>query len=256
MIHPTALIDPAAELGEGVEVGPYSIIGAEVQIGPGTRIGPHVVIEGPTRIGADNQIFQFASIGAVPQDKKYAGEPTELVIGDRNVIRECCTFNRGTVQDKGKTVVGNDNWIMAYVHLAHDCIVGNHTIFANNTTLAGHVDIRDYAILGGFTLVHQFCVVGEYAFTGMGSALGKDLPPYTMATGAPAIPRGINTEGLRRNHFSPEAIQRIREAYKLLYRRHLPLQDALEAIESSYGEHDDIRGLLDFCRHSQRGLIR
>lgn len=256
MIHPTAIVDAEAELAAGVEVGPYSIIGPRVRIDQGTRIGPHVVIDGPTRIGKDNQIFQFSSIGAAPQDKKYAGEPTELVIGDRNVIRECCTFNRGTVQDKNKTVVGSDNWIMAYVHIAHDCAVGNNTILANNVTLAGHVEIRDFAILGGFTLVHQFCVVGEYAFTGMGSALGKDVPPYVMANGEPSEPRGINVEGLRRNQFSAEAIQRIKDAYKLLYRQQLPLKQALSSIEEQYGEFEETRRLLDFCRQSQRGLIR
>ncbi|PID49542.1 MAG: acyl-[acyl-carrier-protein]--UDP-N-acetylglucosamine O-acyltransferase [Proteobacteria bacterium] len=256
MIHSTAVIHPSAQLAEGVEVGAYSIIGAGVSIGRGTCVAPHVVIDGPTRIGEDNQIFQFASIGAVPQDKKYANEPTELIIGNRNVIREGCTVNRGTVQDKGKTVIGNDNWIMAYVHIAHDCIVGNNTVFANNATLAGHVEIRDYVTLGGFTLVHQFCVVGEYAFTGMGSALSKDVPPYVMANGAPAEPRGINVEGLRRRQFDAEAIHRIREAYRLLYRQQLSLNDALHEIEVRYGEYADVRSLLDFCRHSQRGLIR
>ncbi|HPQ94942.1 MAG: acyl-ACP--UDP-N-acetylglucosamine O-acyltransferase [Thiothrix sp.] len=256
MIHPTAIIDPAAELAEAVEVGPYSIIGPGVSIGRGTRIGPHVVIDGPTRIGEDNHIFPFASMGAEPQDKKYAGEPTELVIGNRNVIRECCTFNRGTVQDKGRTVLGDDNWIMAYVHLAHDCVVGNHTIFANNATLAGHVEIRDHAILGGFTLVHQFCVVGEYAFTGMGSALNKDVPPYTMVSGAPAEPRGLNLEGLRRHGFTPEAVSRLKQAYRMLYRQHLSLKEALEQMDAEYGQFADVRLLLDFCRRSERGLAR
>lgn len=255
-IHSTAIIDPQAELAEGVEVGPYSVIGAHVRIGAGCRIGPHVVIDGPTQIGVENQIYQFASIGAAPQDKKFSGEATELIIGDRNVIRECCTINRGTAQDKGKTVIGDDNWIMAYVHIAHDCIVGNNTIFANNATLAGHVEIRDFAILGGFTLVHQFCVVGEYAFTGMGSSLAKDLPPYVMATGAPAEPRSVNKEGLRRNHFSTESIQRIRDAYRLLYRRNLTVQDAVSRMEAEYGEFDDVHRLIDFCQQSQRGLIR
>lgn len=256
MIHPSAIIDAQAEIADGVSIGAYSVIGAQVRIGRGTKIASHVVIDGPTQIGEDNEIFQFASIGAVPQDKKYKGEPTELIIGDRNVIREGCTFNRGTIQDKGKTVIGNDNWIMAYVHIAHDCIVGNNTVFANNATLAGHVDIRDYVILGGFTLVHQFCVIGEYAFTGMGSSIGKDVPPYVMVAGAPAEPRGINAEGLRRNQFSPEAIQRIREGYRLLYRQHLSLQDALTEMEQQYGEFADIQRLLDFCRHTERGLIR
>lgn len=256
LIHPSAIIHPSAQIGDGVEIGPYSIIGEQVSIGRGTRIGPHVVIEGPTRIGEDNQIFQFASLGAIPQDKKYAGEPTELIIGDRNVIRESCTFNRGTIQDKGRTVIGNDNWIMAYVHIAHDCIVGNHTVFANSATLAGHVEIRDYAILGGFTLVHQFCTIGEYAFTGMGSAVAKDVPPYTMANGTPAIPRGINSEGLKRNGFDTEAIHRIRETYRLLYRQQATLKDAISQIEAQYGEFVEVQRLLAFVQASQRGLIR
>lgn len=256
-IHATAVIDPSAEIADDVMIGAFSVIGANVKIGRGTRIASHVVIDGPTTIGEDNQIYQFASIGAAPQDKKFqAGDVTELIIGDRNVIRECCTFNRGTVQDKGKTVMGDDNWIMAYVHIAHDCIIGNNTIFANNATLAGHVTIHDYVILGGFTLVHQFCEVGEYAFTGMGSALGKDVPPYTMANGAPAEPRGINQEGLRRNGFSSEQIKRIKEVYRTLFRQGLTLQDALQKIEQVSGAHDDVQLLLDFCRRSERGLIR
>lgn len=255
-IHPTAVIHPSAKVAGGVEVGAYSIIGENVSIGRGTRIGPHVVIEGPTRIGEDNQIYQFASIGAAPQDKKFAGEDTELIIGDRNVIRECCTLNRGTTQDKGKTVIGDDNWIMAYVHIAHDCTVGNNTIFANSATLAGHVEIRDWVILGGFSLVHQFCVLGEHAFTGMGSAISKDVPPYAMVSGAPAEPRSINLEGLKRRGFDTQAIQRIKDAHRIIYRQGLTTQDALARIEQQYGEHDDIHLLLDFCQHSKRGLIR
>jgi UDP-N-acetylglucosamine acyltransferase len=256
LIHPTAIIHPSASLGEGVEIGAYSIIGADVCIGQGSRIAAHVVIEGPTRIGVENQIYPFASIGAAPQDKKFNGEPTELIIGDRNVIRECCTFNRGTAQDKGKTVIGDDNWIMAYVHIAHDCTIGNHTIFANNATLAGHVEVRDWVILGGFTLVHQFCVIGEHAFSGMGSAIAKDVPPYAMVSGAPAEPHSINLEGLKRRGFSKEAIQRVKEAHRILYRQHLPMADALAKIEADYGEYSDIALLLDFCRNSHRGLIR
>uniref|UniRef100_A0A6S6SFH6 Acyl-[acyl-carrier-protein]--UDP-N-acetylglucosamine O-acyltransferase n=1 Tax=uncultured Thiotrichaceae bacterium TaxID=298394 RepID=A0A6S6SFH6_9GAMM len=256
MIHPTAVIDVTTELGEGVEVGPYSVIGPHVSIGRGTRIGSHVVIEGPTRIGEENHIYQFASIGAAPQDKKFKDEHTELIIGDRNVIREFCTFNRGTAQDKGKTVMGDDNWIMAYVHIAHDCIIGNHTVFANNVTLAGHVEIRDSVILGGFTLVHQFCVVGEFAFTGMGSSLAKDLPPFVMVTGAPAAPRKINAEGLRRHDYSPEAIQRVKEIYRLLYRKQLMLQEALAEAQACYGEFPEAQLMLDFCRQSKRGLVR
>lgn len=255
-IHPTAIIDPTAKIAEDVVISPYAIIGANVSIDSGTWIGSHTVIQGPTRIGKDNRIFQFNSIGEIPQDKKYRDEPTELIIGDRNIIREYCTFNRGTVQDIGKTVLGDDNWIMAYVHLAHDCVVGSHTIFANGTTLAGHVTIADYAILGGFTLVHQFCRVGEYAFTGMGTAVGKDVAPYVMAFGAPALPRGINKEGLKRNGFSKEQIQNIKEAYRIIYRSHLSFNDAMQQLTSDYPNDPNIQHLLAFCQSTERGLIR
>ena len=256
MIHPSAVIDAKADIAEGVSVGAYSVIGPDVTIGKGTKIGPHVVIEGPTRIGEDNEIYQFASVGAAPQDKKYAGEPTELIIGDRNVIRESCTLNRGTSQDIGKTVVGDDNCIMAYVHIAHDCVVGSHTIFANNATLAGHVHVHDYAILGGFSLVHQFCYVGEYAFTGMGTALTKDLPPYVTAFGSPGLPRGINKEGLKRNGFSAESIARIKQSYRFLYRQDLPFQQALSQMEEAYADYPEIMTMYKFCRRSERGIIR
>lgn len=256
LIHPTAIIHPEAHLAESVAVGAHTVIGANVSIGANTWIGPQVVIDGPTTIGQDNRIYQFASLGADPQDKKFQGEVTELIIGDRNVIREFCTFNRGTAQDKGKTVIGDDNWIMAYVHIAHDCIVGNNTIFANNATLAGHVTIRDWVILGGFTLVHQFCVLGEHAFTGMGSAISKDVPPYAMVSGAPAEPHSINTEGLKRRGFSKEAIHRIKEAHRVLYRQQLATAEALDKIQAEWGEFADIQLLLEFCRQSQRGLIR
>ena len=258
LIHPSAIIDPKAELADDVQVSPYAIIGADVKIDSGSWIGPHAVIEGPTTIGKENRIFQFASIGAEPQDKKYKGEPTTLTIGDRNLIRECVTINRGTAQDIGKTEIGNDNWIMAYVHIAHDCIVGNHTIFANNATLAGHVTIHDYAILGGFTLVHQFCHVGEYAFTGMGTSLGKDLPPYVMAFGAPGIPRGINAEGLKRHGFSDEQRKKIKNAYRTLYRKELPFKEALEILNNESKTDEDIKIMADFCQRSQngRGIIR
>lgn len=256
VIHPTAVIHPSARIAGEVEIGAYSIIGADVSIGRGSRIGPHVVIEGPARLGEENRIYPFASVGAAPQDKKYNGEPTELIIGNRNVIRECCTLNRGTVQDKGKTVIGDDNWIMAYVHIAHDCIVGNNTIFANSATLAGHVEIQDWVILGGFTLVHQFCVIGEHAFTGMGSAVSKDVPPYAMVTGAPAEPRSINQEGLKRRGFDADSIRRIKDAHRILYRQNLTTQEALAKIDADYGDYSDIRLLLDFCHNSKRGLIR
>ncbi len=257
-IHPTAIIDTKAEIADDVEISPYAIIGAGVKIDSGSWIGPHVVIDGPTTIGKDNRIFQFASVGAEPQDKKYKGEPTQLIIGDRNVIRESCTINRGTVQDIGKTEIGHDNWIMAYVHIAHDCVVGNHTIFANNATLAGHVTVHDYAILGGFTLVHQFCHVGKYAFTGMGTALGKDLPPFVMAFGAPGIPRGINNEGLKRHGFDGKQRTAIKNAYRTLYRKDLPLKEAIEKLEEVSSSDANIKALADFCRRSQgeRGIIR
>ena len=256
MIHPTAIIHPKAELADNVEVEAYSIIGENVHIDSGTWIGSHVVIQGPTRIGKDNRIFQFNSLGAMPQDKKYKGEATELIIGDRNIIREYCTFNRGTVQAIGKTVLGNDNWIMAYVHLAHDCVVGNHTIFANGATLAGHVTIDDYVILGGFSLIHQFCHIGKYAFTGMGTAVGRDIPPYVMAYGEPSVPRGINREGLKRHGFNAERIRTIKAAYRILYRSKLSYQTALQRLEISFPQDKDIQTFIDFCRNSQRGIIR
>lgn len=256
MIHPTAIIDPSAKIADGVTISPYVVVGRDVTIDEGTWIGPHVVIQGPTRIGKDNKIFQFSSIGEVPQDKKYVDEDTEFLIGDRNVIREFCTFNRGTVQDRGKTELGNDNWVMAYVHLAHDCVIGNNTIFANGTTLAGHVTIEDHAILGGFTLVHQFCRIGRYAFTGMGTAITKDVPPYIMTSGSPALPRGINREGLKRHGFSVETTKAIKEAYRLLYRSDLSFADAQKQIKQSCGDSEEIKLLLDFCESSQRGLVR
>lgn len=256
MIHKTAVIDPSAKIAEGVEILPYVFIGADVEIGSGTRIGSHVVINGPTKIGIDNRIYPFACLGEEPQDKKFAGEKTELIIGDRNVIREYCTFNRGTVQDIGKTVIGDDNWIMAYVHIAHDCIIDNHTIMANGTTLAGHVKIEDYAILGGFSLIHQFCRIGAYAFTGMGTAIAKDVPPFVMSFGAPGVPRGINREGMKRHAFSVDAIKRMKDVYRLLYRSELTFQNALNKIESRYGEFAEINRVLEFCRKTERGIIR
>ncbi|MCK5727002.1 MAG: acyl-ACP--UDP-N-acetylglucosamine O-acyltransferase [Thiotrichaceae bacterium] len=257
MIHPTAIVDPSATLADDVEISAYVIIGADVEIDSGTWIGPHAVIQGPTRIGKDNQIFQFTSLGEIPQDKKFVrGDKTELVIGDRNVIREFCTFNRGTTQDIGKTVLGDDNWIMAYVHLAHDCIIGNHTIFANNATLAGHVTIEDYVILGGFSLVHQFCRVGQYAFTGMGSSVAKDIPPYVMAMGSPASPRGINREGLKRHGFTVDEISQIKDGYRALYRSGLGFNEALLHLLQSENRTERLDYLVKFCQQSQRGIIR
>lgn len=225
-IHPTALIDVGAELAPDVEVGAYSIIGPHVQIDAGSKIGPHVVIDGHTSIGRENTFFQFSSIGAAPQDKKYAGEPTRLEIGDRNVIREFCTFNLGTVQDVGVTRLGNDNWIMAYVHLAHDCQIGNHTIFANNAQLAGHVVVGDWVILGGFSNVHQFCRIGAHAMVGMSTSLTQDVPPFVILNGNPAAAHGINIEGLKRRGFSREHISAIRQAYKLIYKSGFTLEVA------------------------------
>ncbi|MCB1887024.1 MAG: acyl-ACP--UDP-N-acetylglucosamine O-acyltransferase [Rhodocyclaceae bacterium] len=256
MIHPTAIVHPDACLAEGVEVGAYSIIGPHVEIGRDTWIGPHVVVEGHTRIGEQNRIFQFCSVGAVPQDKKYADEPTRLEIGDRNTIREYCSFNVGTAQDGGVTRVGSDNWIMAYVHVAHDCIVGDHTIFANNATLAGHVEVGDWAILGGFTGVHQFGRVGAHSFCGVGTVLLQDLPPYVTVAGNPAAPRGINSEGLKRRGFSAEQISAIKRAYRLLYRSGLGLDEAREQIDTVAGEHEAVRLFADFIGVRNRGIVR
>ncbi len=255
-IHPTAIVHPQARIADGVTIGPYSVIGEHVELGEETQIGPHVVIDGHTRIGRGNCISPFCSIGGAPQDKKYAGEPTRLEIGDRNVIREGCTFNVGTAQDAGVTRLGNDNWIMAYVHLAHDCHVGDHTIFANNASLAGHVTVGDWAILGGFTLAHQFVRIGAHAMAGMGTSLTQDLPPYVMATGAPAAPRGINVEGLKRRGFTPEAIAALREAYKTLYRAGLGLAEATEQIAATANAHPELGLLAAFLAAPGRGIIR
>lgn len=256
MIDPRAIIDPKAELAGDVHIGPFSIIGPDVLIDSGTWVGPHVVIQGPTRIGRDNKIFQFSSFGEIPQDKKYKGEPTRLEIGDRNVIREFCTFNRGTEQGGGVTRVGNDNWIMAYVHLAHDCLIGNNTIFANNASLAGHVVIEDHVILGGFTQVHQFCSLGEHSFTAFGSGIAKDVPPYVMVAGHPASPHGLNVEGLRRRGFSAETIAQLRRAYKLLYRANLTLKDALAQIRELAQETPEVGAMVRFLEKSSRGILR
>ncbi len=250
------MVSEGARLHADVSVGPYSIIGPDVEVGPGTRIGSHVVIKGPCVIGQDNRIFQFASIGDDPQDKKYAGERTELVIGDRNTIREYCTINRGTVQDNRRTTVGHDNWIMAYVHIAHDCVVGNQTVLANNTTLAGHVHVGDWAVLGGFTAVHQYCRIGCHALTGIFTAVTKDIPAYVTAAGRPAVPRGINAEGLRRRGFSPAGISRVREAYRTLYRQARKLDDALDILRRRAETEDELHVLLDSISQSSRGLIR
>jgi UDP-N-acetylglucosamine acyltransferase len=261
-IHPTALVDPAAELDSSVSVGPYTVIGPHVKVGAGTSIGAHCVIEGHTTIGRDNRIFQFNSLGAIPQDKKYAGEPCELAIGDRNTIREFCTFNIGSPTGGAVTSLGNDNWIMAYVHLAHDCRVGNHTIFANNAQLAGHVLIGDWVILGGFTTVHQFVRIGAHAMTALNSMLVADLPPFVMCQGQPARARSMNFEGLRRRGFSPERIAAVKAMHKALYRRDLTLDDAMLAIAALTGDTPaaapDVTMMLDFLKQSnpQRGIVR
>ncbi len=256
MIHSTAIIDASASIASDVEIGPYSIIGADVEIDSGTWIGSHVVINGPTTIGKHNKIFQFASLGEMPQDKKYNGEPTRLEIGDENVIREYVTINRGTVQDGGLTKVGNDNWIMAYVHIAHDCVVGSHTIMANSTSLAGHVVIADHVITGGFSLIYQFCSLGAYSFTGFGAHVNKDIPPYVTVAGQMAKPCGINSEGLRRHNFSAEAISVIKKAYKLLYRSSLSLDEASKKIAELAQDNQVLSPMLDFIAKSQRGIIR
>lgn len=256
MIDERAIIDPRSRLAEDVTVGAYSIIGPDVEIGAGTWIGPHVVINGPTRIGRDNKFYQFSSIGEIPQDKKYAGEPTLLEIGDRNVIREYVTLNRGTVQGGGVTRIGDDNWIMAYVHIAHDCHIGNRTIFANAASLAGHVTVGDMAILGGFTIVHQFCRIGAHSFCAMGSAVNRDVPPYVMVSGHMAEPHGINSEGLKRHGFSREAIQQIRRAYKLLYKSKLRLEEAMEQVKLLAEECPEVRLLASFVEETARGIVR
>lgn len=253
-IDSRAIVDPSAELAEDVTVGPWSIIGPKVRIGPGSRIASHVVIEGPTIIGANNKIYQFSSVGGDTPDLKYKGEDTRLVIGDNNVIREGVTIHRGTVQDRSETTIGNNNLIMAYVHIGHDSVVNNHCILVNNAALAGHVHIDDYAILGGFTLVHQFCHIGAHCFTGMGSAIGKDVPAFMMVTGAPAEPRNINVEGLKRRNFSKEDISLLTKAFKIIYRRGLTVEEAIHELEIMSSPAIDL--LLASLRSSTRGIVR
>jgi UDP-N-acetylglucosamine acyltransferase len=259
-IHPSAIIDPAAELADDVVVGPYAVIGAGVFVGAGTSIGPHVVIDGPTLVGRDNRIHAHAVLGGAPQDMKYRGEPTSLVIGDRNTVREFCTFNRGTVQDGGVTRLGDDNWVMAYVHVAHDVQVGHHTILANNATLAGHVQLGDWVIVGGLTGVHQFCKIGAHAMTGFQSHVSQDVPPFMMATGHPLAIKGFNVEGLRRRGFSAERIAQVKRIHRLLYRDGLTLAQATEAIAALRGAVEggdaDVQLMLDFLAASTRGLAR
>lgn len=256
MIHPQAVIDPSAKIAGDVTVGAFSVIGANVEIGEGTEIGSHVVINGPTVIGRENKIYSFASIGGDPQDKKYAGEETRLEIGDRNVIREYCTISRGTIQDTGVTRIGNDNWIMAYVHIAHDCQIASNTIFANSASLAGHVNVEDFAILGGFTLVHQFCKVGAHCFTAMNSVISKDVLPFTMISGHMARPHGLNVEGLKRRGYSSESLSQLRKAYKIIYRSGLTLEQATEELKPMANESAEVAQLLEFIENVTRGIVR
>ena len=261
LIHPTALVDPAAQLHLTVTVGPYAVIGPQVSIGANTKVGAHCVIEGITSIGEDNAIHSHAALGGAPQDKKYAGEPTRLQIGNRNTIREFCTFNTGTVQDEGLTRIGDDNWIMAYVHIAHDCKVGNNTILANNATLAGHVQVADWAIIGGLTGVHQFSKVGAHVMAGFASHISQDVPPFTMVDGHPLAVRGLNLEGLRRRGFSAERLAVIKQAYRVLYRSGLTLQAAIEALQNLQSSCEpeaqaDVQLMLDFLAQSTRGIVR
>jgi UDP-N-acetylglucosamine acyltransferase len=255
-IHPSAIVDPAARLADDVQVGPFSIIGADVEIGAGTVVMSHVVIKGMTHIGRQNRIFQFSSVGEDTPDLKYKGEPTRLVIGDHNVIREGVTIHRGTVQDRGVTLIGNHNLIMAYVHIGHDSVVGNHTILVNNTALAGHVRIDDWAILSGYTLVHQYCHIGAHSFSGMGTAIGKDVPPFIMVYGNPAEAKSINVEGLKRRNFGKEDIATLMHAYKLIYRRGLTVEDACAQMEELRDQSSHIQLLINALRSSTRGIVR
>lgn len=255
-VHPHALVDPSAKLAANVTVGPFSYIGPGVELGEGTEVLSHVVIKGPTRIGRNNRIFQFCSIGEECQDKKYAGEPTTLVIGDNNVIRESCTIHRGTVQDRGETRIGSNNLLMAYVHVAHDCVVGDNTILANCATLAGHVSVGDWAILGGGTMVHQFCHIGPHSMAAGGSIVLKDIPAYVMASGQSAQPHGLNAEGLKRRGFSKEALLALRRAYKVVYRQGLTTEQAIQALEDGFADVPEVRPLIDSLKGADRGIVR
>ena len=256
MIHPTAIVSPGARLGAEVVVGPYAVVGDDVEVGDRTRIDSHAVVQGPTRLGDDNHLHPFVSIGGDPQDKKYDGSPTRLEIGDRNVIREYCTFHRGTPGGGGVTRIGDDNWIMAYVHVAHDCRVGSNTVMANCATLAGHVTVDDHVVLGAFTVVHQFCAIGRHAFTAMGSVVFKDVPPYVTAGGNAASAHGINREGLRRAGFEPATIQELHRAYRLVYRNGLRVPEALERLEAMRGSCPEVVPFMDFLAASSRGIVR
>lgn len=256
MIHPTAIVDAQARLGAGVEIGAYSIVGPDVEIGDATWIGPHVVIRGPTRIGRGNRIFPFCSIGDAPQHVAYKGEPTRLEIGERNTIREYCTLNRGTVEGGGVTNVGNDNFLMAYCHVAHDCHIGDHTVFANASSLAGHVHVGDYAFLGGFTLIHQYCRIGAHCMTGVNTTLFKDVPPFVTVAGQGGTPHGINVRGLRRRGFSEETVLALKRAYKTLYHSGLKLEEALAELDRMAQSSPDVGHFADFVKAAKRSIVR
>jgi UDP-N-acetylglucosamine acyltransferase len=256
MIDPRAIIDARAEIDADVEIGPYTIIGADVSIAPGCRIGPHVVIRGPTRLGANNQVFQFASIGDAPQDKKYKGEPTRLEIGAGNTFREYCTVNRGTTHDRGVTRIGDDNWFMAYSHVAHDCLIGSHCILANLATLGGHVELGDWVIMAGFSGVHQFCKIGAHCFVANNAAVTRDVPPYLMVTGQPAVPHSVNSEGLKRRGFTPEQIRNIRNAFRILYRSDLKLAAATEQLKSLAASQPELAPFVEFLASATRSIVR
>jgi UDP-N-acetylglucosamine acyltransferase len=256
VIDPRAVVSPQAELAADIEVGPFCVIGAQVRIGPRCRLASHVVVNGPTTLGADNRVFQFASIGDAPQDKKYQGEPTRLEVGDRNVFREFCTVNRGTTHDLGVTRIGSDNLFMAYTHVAHDCQVGNHIVMANCATLGGHVQLGDWVIMGGLAAIHQFSKIGAHAFIANNAAVTRDVPPFVMAVGQPATPHSVNSEGLKRRGFSPEQISHIREAYRILYRRELPLAEAVSELTALAATQPEIKAFVDFIATSTRSLIR
>ncbi len=255
-VHPTAIVEDGAQIHETAEVGAYTLVGSKVTLGPDVRIGPHVVLTGRTTIGARTRIFQFASIGEEPQDKKYAGQDTELIIGEDNYIRELCNFSRGTVEGGGKTIIGNNNWIMACVHIAHDCILGNNIIMANNASLAGHVTVGNWAILSGYSLIHQFCTVGEHSFTSFASHVNQSIPPYVTVSGEKAKAKGVNTEGLRRRGYSAEQIQQVRRAYKILYRQGLSLEDARVKLAEMAEGSDEIRPLVEFLDTTEKSMIR
>ncbi|GKT12355.1 MAG: UDP-N-acetylglucosamine acyltransferase [Thiomicrorhabdus sp.] len=256
MIHATAIIDPKANIAADVSIGPYCVIEGEVSIASGSILEPHVVIQGPTTIGENNHFYQFCSIGAAPQDKKYSNEPTPLIIGDGNTFRENVTVNRGTIQDLGKTVIGDDNWIMAGVHIAHDCIIGNHCILANATALAGHVTVHDWAILGGYTLVHQFCNIGEHSFCGMGSVINQDVPNFVIVSGNLAGPRGVNLEGLKRRGFSKDQLSLVKKTYRTLYREGNRLDVAIKGLVELNDEQGTLDSLNLFLKNSERGIVR